>query len=143
MRSILIVVAVSLTACATRTLLPSSWPLPWREEIVAAPVPVSELIIEGTAGPAPAVLQYRDRNTLRLDLTRLSGGGALQLHSQPPNGWPVRLAFTVQPGSFHKLEVRGEQRLQFTIADSGEPQTLALPPGVYSATSSVLTLRWE
>lgn len=118
--------------------------LPWRRPAAPVPAPVSELIVEAAAGQAaPRVLQYWDRNTLRLDLTALAGSGTLQLRAQPPNGWPVRLSFTVKPGNFRTLEVRGEQRVQFTVAASGEPQTLALSAGVYSKDSASIILRWQ
>lgn len=136
-RFAILLAAALLAACA-------SLQLPWRKPPPAAPVPVSELIVEGVAGqPAPTVLQYWDRNTLRVDLTMLAGSGSLQLRAQPPNGWPVRLAFTVRPGSFRTLQVRGAQRLQFAVAESGAPLTLLLPPGVYSVGSDSLSLRWE
>jgi hypothetical protein len=136
--------ALVLTACATpRVLHPSGWQLPWRRAAPTAPQAVNELRVESDGGATPQLAQYWDRNALRLDLTALAGNGSLSLRSQPPNGWPVRMEFTVRPGSLHHLEVSGEQRVVFTLAEAGETQTLPLAPGVYGVGTEALQLRWD
>lgn len=137
--------SLMMAACATpRALKPSSWHLPWRHPPAAAPEPVSELLVDGVDGAAaPAVLQTWNRNNLRVDLTALAGSGALQLRPRPEAGWPVRIEFAVRPGSFHHLEVKGAGRVLFTLADSGDTQTLQLSPGTYPRSATSLAVRWD
>src|SRR5215471_13117572 len=57
-------------------------------------------------------------------------------HKQPPpaprppsDGWPVRLAVRVMPGSLGELDVRGAQRVVLPIVPAGgKPVDLELPP---------------
>lgn len=109
-----------------------------------APQPVNELVIERTAGDATALLQYWERNTLVLDLQSVSGSGQAVLRPAEGRAWPVRLGFRVAPGRIGSLEVRGEQRVIFPItADGGAgPLELRLAPGVYSAHTERIELRW-
>jgi hypothetical protein len=134
-----------LAACATpRALKPSSWHLPWRHPPVAAPEPVSELLVDGVGGAAaPAIVQTWNRNNLRVDLTALTGSGEMQLRPRPQIGWPVRIEFAVRPGSFQRLEVQGAERVLFTVASSGDTQTLLLSPGAHPRTAASLAVRWD
>lgn len=129
----LIVLCAGLSGCAHRPHL--HWP--WKHHDPAAARPVSELSVEGSNG----ILQYWDRNTLQVDLTGVSGEGSAVLRA--PHGWPVRLEFKVQPGSFGRLEVTGGQRSLFDVPASGKPAVLPLAPGTYSADTTQVVIRWS
>jgi hypothetical protein len=124
-----------LTLCLSLSGCGLHWP--WRHQGPAAPQPVHELSIDGTA----TILQFWDRNTLLLDLTALSGKGEASL--QAVHGWPVRLEFKVQPGSIRQLEVQAAQRTVFEVPAAGKPLVLKLAPGVYVPDTPQLTIRWS
>ena len=90
-----------------------------------------------------SISQYWERNTLRFDLTALSGEGQATLSQIKSVGWPIRLEFLVRPGSFGQLEVVGAQRVVFEIPTQGQNTVLKLAPGVYSPDTESLTLRWS
>jgi len=74
---------------------------PWHRAPAAPEPPVSELVVDGTGGAsAPMLMQTWDRNTLRISLEGLAGAGELKLVPVQGHGWPIRLEFAVQPGSF-------------------------------------------
>jgi hypothetical protein len=127
---ILLTLCLSLAGCG--------WHWPWRHRAVPPPAPVHELDIQGTA----AILQYWDRNTLLLDLTALRGEGTASLGAA--HGWPVRLEFKVQPGSFGQLEVSGLERTLFQVPAQGTgPVVLKLAPGTYAADTRQIAIRWS
>lgn len=138
----LAVACLLLAGCAT-AMHPAQWRLPWRHAPVAEPAPVNELGLEGDA--SAGVRQTWRRNTLRLDLTAVPPAGSLKLLPSGVNGWPLRLEFAVRPGSFATLEVRGEQRVVFHVAASGEQpvQLLALAPAAYGPSTAAITLTWQ
>ena len=116
---------------------------PWHRAPVAPEPPVSELVVDGTGGAsAPALMQTWDRNTLRVSLEGLAGAGELKLVPVQGHGWPIRLEFTVQPGSFQQLEVRGEQRIVMVVPATGGVTVLPVPQGLYAPTTQALTLRY-
>jgi hypothetical protein len=120
------------------------WPGRARQE--PASVAVQELLIgpaAGSATAAPAVAQYWDRNTLLVDMSGVSGSGALTLRPVQGNGWPIRLEFRVQPGSIESLEVRGEQRMVFAVPAHGNAVSLPLGPGLYSPRTAAITVQWS
>jgi hypothetical protein len=126
-------------------LEPSHWHAhwPWHHAPAAAEPPVNELVVEAAAGTAaPELLQTWDRNALRVALDRLAGEGELKLHPVEGHGWPIRLEFAVQPGSFQQLEVRGEQRVILLVPVTGGVAVLPVPQGLYASTTLELTLRY-
>lgn len=134
---------LALTAVAADQ--PRHWYTPWRKAPAAAPIPVQELDLSGSA--AGAVRQYWNRNNLRLDLTAVSGAGDLVVRPGAVNGWPVRIEFAVRPGSIGALEVRGDKRVHFTVPAAagadGEPQVLQLGTGVYTRATRAIELHWQ
>ncbi len=143
---VLLLATAGLAGCASRpaVLHPSTWHMPWRKAGTPPPAVVSELAVQAVDGVAtPVVPQYWNRNTLRVDLSAMSGSGTLSLLPNAVNGWPLRIEFTVRPGSMQQLEASGDKRVVFNIADSGELLLLPLGSGVYTPATKVLTLRWE
>ncbi len=136
-----------LTACANRAALkPSSWHLPWRKAPVAAPLPVVELPVQSDSGTPLTVLQYWTGNTLRVDLSAVSGSGSLKLLPSPVNGWPARMEFAVRAGGITQLEVQGDQRAVFAVSaatSDGAPQTLPVSPTVYSPATVAIVVSWN
>jgi hypothetical protein len=136
-----------LSGCAsTKALKPANWHLPWHRAATPAPAAVQELSIQSEVTSAASVQQYWSRNTLRVDLTGLSGSGTLQLQANAANGWPARLEFAVRPGSMAQLEVKGEQRVVFPVPASdagGTPLVLPLSPTAYGAATRLLTVSWN
>jgi len=131
--------AVLLAGCAYIPAMRS----PWRHKAEAPPTPVNELIETDASGTAAAYPQYWKRNTLVVDLHAAAAEGSLVLTPRAGTAWPVRLAFRVTPGSIGVLEVRGAQRMIIPVAQEGrQPLDLELVPGVYTATSAQITLRW-
>jgi hypothetical protein len=139
----LLTAALCLSAPAWALHLPSlHWP--WhRHHGNAGPQAVQELSVQMQTGAAKAIPQYWDRNTLLLDMTAVSGEGSAVLAPRPGTGWPVRLEFRVQSGSFANLEVSGVQRVLFTVPTQGASTVLQLDPGVYLASTAAITLHWS
>jgi hypothetical protein len=141
-----LLVVVLLAGCShMQRLEPSHWHAhwPWHHAPAAAEPPVNELVVESATGTAPPeLLQTWDRNALRVALDRLAGEGELKLHPVQGHGWPIRLEFAVQPGSFQQLEVRGEQRIILVVPATGGVAVLPVPQGLYASTTRELTLRY-
>lgn len=136
--AVLFTALLSLSACALH------WP--WHKRVPGAPPQVHELTVapvDASGAAVPALPQNWDRNTLLVDLQGLSGEGALTLTPNAQNGWPVRLEFRVQPGSFAQLEVLGAERVVFAVPASGAPLLFKLPPSAYQAATPRLTLQWH
>jgi hypothetical protein len=118
---------------------------PWHHAPPSA-APVHELDISGAPGgasPGGTYPQYWKRNTLVVDLSAVSGSGRITLRPAGANGWPVRLALRITPGSIAELDVRGAQRLILPITPSGgKPVDLELAPGVYTRSTPQLTVSW-
>jgi hypothetical protein len=127
---------LALTACAY---------MPWSKKPPAAPEVVQELVVSGTDGaPAQGFPQYWKRNTLVVDLQSASGGGSITLKPGDSGKWPVRVAFRVVPGSIGLLEVQADQRMLLPVSREGtKPVDLELVPGVYTAKTQQITVRWE
>lgn len=115
---------------------------PWHHAPPPPPPPVHELDITGV-NTAGAFEQYWERNTLVVDLSGARGTGGIVLKPAAGTSWPVRLAFRVMPGSFGALEVRAAQRVVLPITPAGSHAIdLELSPGVYTPTSSEITVSW-
>lgn len=116
---------------------------PWHHAPAAPEPPANELVVDAAAGSsAPTLMQAWDRNTLRVSLEGLAGAGELKLVPVQGHGWPIRLEFAVQPGSFQQLEVRGEQRVVLAVPATGGVAVLPVPQGLYAPTTQALTLRY-
>ena len=114
---------------------------PWHHQPPPAPTPVHVLEVSGS-GASAVREQYWKRNTLVLDLSAASGSGSITLRP-PSDGWPVRVALRVSPGSLGELDVRGAQRVVLPIVSSGvKPVDLELPPGVYPPKTTEVTVTW-
>jgi len=127
---------VGLTACGHT---------PWGRKTPAAPVPVNELVVTGADGAASQSFpQYWKRNTLVVDLQGASGSGAITLKPREGAKWPVRLAFRVMPGQLGLIEVQADQRLLMPVTTDGtKVLDLELVPGVYTAKTPQITVKWE
>ena len=126
-------------------LEPSHWNvhMPWHHAPAAPEPPVNELVVESMGGAAaPALTQSWDRNTLRVALDRLSGEGDLTLRPVQGHGWPIRMEFAVQPGSFQRLELHGDQRVILTVPATGGVAVLSVPQGLYASTTTELKLHY-
>lgn len=126
-------------------LEPSHWHvhMPWHHAAPPPEAPVNELVVEAAGGAtAPALTQTWDRNTLRVALDRVAGEGELTLRPVQGHGWPIRMEFAVQPGSFQQLEVRGDQRVILAVPATGAVAVLQVPQGLYASTTTELRLRY-
>lgn len=134
-----VIVLAGLAGCAS---LGSR--LPWHRAPVPAPTPVHELRIEAPAeAQMPIVLQFRERNTLVIDLTSVASTGSIRLQPGTSSGWPVRLALRFQPGRFETVEIVGAQRVVFPVTvDGSGPSTVDVPPAVHGKGVDALTVRW-
>jgi hypothetical protein len=142
----LVLLAASATACASLQggLQGLQARLPWRAAPAPAPTPVTELAVELPAGPqVPVVLQFREGDTLVVDLQGAAAAGQLTLRPGESGRWPVRLALRAQPGRFEVIEVRGAQRVRLPISsDRGQAVTVPLAPPVHAAGTLELRLSW-
>jgi hypothetical protein len=140
LRAGLLALALAVALPAWALHLPSlHWP--FHHRAATAPRPVAEVSVSGTA--AASIAQVWDRNTLQLDLTRISGEGSALLTPHAAGEWPVRLEFRVRPGSIGRLEVVGAQRLIFTVPAQGSTALLRLDPSVYRVDTSEINLHWS
>jgi hypothetical protein len=119
--------------------------MPWNKKAATPPQAVHELTITGADGaPATAFPQYWKRNTLVVDLQSASGSGSVTLKPGESAKWPVRIALRVRPGTVGLLEVQADQRMILPVAREGDkPVDLELVPGVYTAKSPQMVIRWE
>jgi hypothetical protein len=135
------VLLLTLSACG---VAPRNW---WPFGSKAAPAaPIADEIVfeSGIDGlTAPVLPQVWKRNALVVDLRGVAGAGSVQMRAKAEEGWPVRIALRVQPGAIERIEVRADKRVVLAIgAEGGEPRDIELAPGVYSARTPVIELRW-
>jgi hypothetical protein len=131
--------AIGVLAASAAGCSHLNWP--WRHEPPPPPKPVQVLDVSGT-GASAVLAQYWKRNTLVLDMSAASGSGSVTLRP-PADGWPVRLALRVTPGSLGELDVRGAQRVVLPIVPAaGKPVDLELPPAVYPPKTAEVTVAW-
>lgn len=117
---------------------------PFHRKAVLPPEAVNELVAETPDGASGVnVSQYWDRNTLLVDLSAMTGDGALRLRPAAGTTWPVRLEFRVQPGSIGRLQVRGAQRVTYSVPASGAAVVVKLDAGVYTARTAQLDVEWH
>jgi hypothetical protein len=128
-----------LAGCAT---VRGWWPFGHHDS--QAPQPVTDLVVGLPDGAAPQpVLQYRERNTLVLDLTGVADRGRITLQPGADGNWPARIAVRMMPRRFGELEVRGAQRLVLPVAAAGSAAVTAeLPPGIYAPGTAQLAVSW-
>ena len=137
-RLVLIAVLTLLGACSHMQKL---WP--WHHAAPAPAPAVTELEVIMAAGEtAPVLAQTWDRNALRVGLEGLAGAGEFKLRPVQGHGWPIRLEFSVRPGAFAHLEVRGVQRVIINVPTAGAVAVLPVPQGVYAPATRELTLRY-
>jgi hypothetical protein len=135
-----------LAAALCVALLTGCGHMPWGKRPAAAPVPVNELVESAADGtPTQVFPQYWKRNTLVIDLqSAAASGGTLTLKPRDGAKWPVRLAFRVMPGTLGLIEVQADQRLLMPVTREGtQPVDLQLVPGVYTAKTQQITIKWE
>jgi hypothetical protein len=139
-----LVAAAGLPACATVSRVAAKVPVPWRAPPAPPPSPVSELAVELPAGPqVPVVLQFREGDTLVVDLQGAAAAGDLMLRPGESGRWPVRLALRAQPGRFEVIEVRGAQRVRLPVsAGPGGAVTIPVAPAAYAPGTPALRLLW-
>ncbi len=139
-RQALHALALGVLAAGTTGCSHIRWP--WHHEPPPPPAPVHVLEVSGT-GAAAVLAQYWQRNTLVLDMTAASGSGSFTLRP-PAEGWPVRLALRVTPGTLGELDVRGAERVVLPIVPAaGKPVDLELAPGVYPPKTAEVTVAWR
>ena len=139
-----VLVSVPLVFLAACSGLPSRlWPFGAK---AAPPQAVDELVFEASgegAAPPVAMPQYWKRNTLVVDLQSAPSSGSMRLRPKSEEGWPVRVAFRVRPGSFDRLEVRANQRVVLAIDGAATaPVDLELAPGVLSRRAPSMDVFW-
>ena len=134
-----LLLALSCAGCGQYVLTKPQWP--WHHSPPPPPTPVHVLDVGGSSAAA-VLAQYWKRNTLVLDMSAASGSGSVTLRP-PADGWPVRLALRVTPGSLGELDVRGAQRIVLPVVPTaGKPVDLELPPGVYPPKTAEVTVAW-
>ncbi len=130
----LCVLALALAGCSHL-----HWP--WQKPPPAPPPSVHYFDVGGS-GAGAVVGQYWKRNTLVVDLTGARGTGSLTLRP-PADGWPVRVALRIAPGSIGELDVRGAERVLLPIVPGApQPVDIELTPGLYTAKTPELTVAW-
>lgn len=132
----------ALPGCSSLPKLGSLWPFGAKPAVV--PAPVDEIAFEGADGVAVQVFpQYWKRNTLVVDLSSAPPAGAVTMKPRAADGWPVRIAFRIVPGTLGQLEVQGAQRVLLPVsAVAGAPVDLELAPSSYVRTTPQIVLRW-
>lgn len=131
------VLGLGLTGCGQMPRI--AWP--WADKPAVAPELVDELEIGSPAGGA--LTQYWERNTLVVDLTKVSTPGRARLSPAHERGWPMRVAVKLVPGRIATLEARGAQRVVLPVTPEGAaPVTLELPPAVYPKGAPQIDLAW-
>lgn len=126
-----------LAACST----PKIWP--FYKKPKPAPEAVQEVDLVNADGSPATYPQYWKRNTLLIDLSGVSGTGAVTARLPDETTWPVRVAVRVQPGSMEQVEVVGEERNVLAVAREGSgPIDLEFPPSVFRPTTSAIYITW-
>ena len=133
--------ALAVGALAALAVGCSHFKWPWHHEPPPPPKPVHVLDVSGT-GASAVIAQYWKRNTLVIDMTAASGSGSITLRP-PAEGWPVRVALRVRPGSVGELDVRGAERVVLPIVPTaGKPVDLEVAPGVYPPKTAEVSVAW-
>jgi hypothetical protein len=117
------------------------WPFHKKEK--PAPEQVHEVYLVNPDGTPANFPQYWQRNTLIIDLSGVSGAGAVTARLPEQTTWPVRVGVRVQPGSVEQVEVQGEERNVMAVSrEAGLPIDLEFPPSVYRPTTAAIYINW-
>jgi hypothetical protein len=136
--ALLVVACVALSACSTMSKL---WP--FHPKAKPVPPPVHELNLVNADGSEATYPQLWVRNTLVLDLTGVSGAGAVAARLPEETTWPVRVALRVRPGSVEQLEVQGEERDVLPVTKDGvKPIDITLAHSVYTPKTAAIYISW-
>src|SRR5262245_37452996 len=119
-----------------------SWP-PIKKKPPPVPEVVHEVDLVNADGTPASYPQTWKRNTLLIDLSGVSGAGAVTARLPADTTWPVRVAVRVRPGSVEQLEVLGEERNVMPVAREGlTPIDLEFPPSVFRPTTAAIYITW-
>ena len=136
--ALLALACVALSACTTMSKL---WP--FHKQAKPGPEAVHELNLVNADGSGATYPQYWVRNTLVIDLSGVSGTGAVAARLPEQSTWPVRVAVRVRPGSIEQLEVLGEERDVLPVSKDGyKAVDLTLAPSVYTPKTAAIYLSW-
>lgn len=116
---------------------------PFKKKVAPPPQPVQVVGLQSPTGPAPALLQFWERNVLVIDMQTAGSSGAVVL-TAPANGrWPVRISFRTGVAQFAVLEVRGAQRAILPVrAEGPSPVTIPLDHSVWTQQTPQLEVTW-
>jgi len=124
------------------TSTPHKW-WPFHKKAKPAPEVVHEVDLVNADGTPANYPQYWKRNTLIIDLSGVSGTGAVTARLPADTTWPVRVAVRVQPGSIQQVEVQGEERNVMAVStEAGLPIELEFAPSVYRKTTAAIYINW-
>jgi hypothetical protein len=140
MRHLALVAAcmVALSGCSTMSKL---WP--FHRKPKPAPPAVHEFNLVNADGSEASYPQYWQRNTLVVDLSGVSGSGAVTARLPEETTWPVRVAVRVRPGSIQQLEILGEERNVLAVSGEGTKLIdLELAPTVYTPKTAAIYISW-
>lgn len=129
--------SLALSACA----MPKIWP--FYKKPKPAPEVVHEVDLVNADGSAANYPQYWKRNALVIDLSGVSGSGAVTAKLPEDTTWPVRVAVRVRPGSVQQLEIQGEERNVLPVAPEGsDPVDLELTASLYTPQTAAIYISW-
>jgi hypothetical protein len=129
---------VALSGCSTMSKM---WP--FHRKARPAPPAVHEFDLVNADGSAAPYPQYWERNTLVIDLSGVSGAGAVTARLPEETTWPVRVAMRVRPGSIQQLEILGEERNVLPVSNQGTKNIdLELAPSVYTPKTAAIYISW-
>jgi hypothetical protein len=129
---------VALSGCSTMSKL---WP--FHRKPKPAPPAVHEFNLVNADGSEATYPQYWQRNTLVVDLSGVSGSGAVTARLPDETTWPVRVAVRVRPGSIQQLEILGEERNVLAVSGEGTKLIdLELAPTVYTPKTAAIYISW-
>lgn len=129
---------VAVSGCSTMSKL---WP--FHRKPKPAPAAVHEFNLVNADGSAATYPQYWERNTLVIDLSGVSGNGAVTARLPEETTWPVRVAMRVRPGSIQQLEVLGEERNVLPVSTQGTKNIdIELAPSVYTPKTAAIYISW-
>jgi hypothetical protein len=136
--STIAVASLALAGCASMSKM---WP--FHKKVKKGPDAVEELALVNADGSAASYPQYWKRNTLVIDLSGVSGQGAVAAKLRENGEWPVRVAVRVRPGSVQELEIQGEERNVLPVATTGTQNIdLELVPSVYTPKTAAIYISW-
>ncbi|MEZ5500315.1 MAG: hypothetical protein R3E77_12905 [Steroidobacteraceae bacterium] len=139
---VLLVMMITLTAVSGCSHLPRvKWPFARKATVID----LSEdafAFTDFASGASRNYPQYWSGNTLVIDLSAISGSGAVRVQPKDPDRtWPMRLALKLVPGTVQAVEVVGSARVIVPVV-AGAARELALSPDVYRARTPELIIRW-